>query len=344
MSFENGLIDMRSDTVTHPTPAMRAAMANAEVGDDVYGDDPTINRLQELAAELTGMEAGLFVPSGTMGNLVALLTHCERGTEAIVGDRSHIYLDEAGGMAALGGIMAGVVRNQPDGTLRPGDIVAAIRADDVHCPRTRLVCLENTQNACGGVVLSREYMRQVVDLAHSHSLVLHLDGARLFNAAVAQHMAARDLIAGVDSVMFCLSKGLCAPVGSMLCGSSNFIAEALRQRKQVGGGMRQAGVLAAAGILALETMVERLGDDHRNARQLAEGMSEIPGIVLETEAPQTNMVYFHLSEKVNKTFPEIRELMKQRGILIEPRLVTHYWIDARDIENVIRSFREVLHG
>ncbi len=344
MSFENGLIDMRSDTVTHPTPAMRVAMANAEVGDDVYGDDPTINRLQELAAELTGMEAGLFVPSGTMGNLVALLTHCERGTEAIVGNCSHIYMDEAGGMAALGGIMAGIVRNQPDGKLLPEDIVAAIRADDVHCPRTRLVCLENTQNACGGVVLSRAYMREAVDLAHSHGLALHLDGARLFNAAVAQHMAARDLIAGVDSVMFCLSKGLCAPVGSMLCGSSNFIAEALRQRKQVGGGMRQAGVLAAAGILALESMVERLEEDHRNAHQLAEGMAEITGIVLETEAPQTNMVYFHLSEKVKQTFPEIRELMKQRGILIEPRLVTHYWIDARDIEKVISSFREVLHG
>jgi threonine aldolase len=342
MSFENGLIDMRSDTVTHPTPAMRAAMANAEVGDDVYGDDPTINRLQELAAEKTGQEAGLFVPSGTMANLVALLTHCERGSEAIVGNCSHIYVDEVGGMAALGGIMAGVVHNQPDGTLRLEDISAAIREDDVHYPRTRLVCLENTQNICGGVPLSREYMRQVADLAHSRGLKLHLDGARLFNAAVAQNISAKDLIAGVDSVMFCLSKGLCAPVGSVLCGKKDFIAEALRQRKQVGGGMRQAGVLAAAGILALETMVDRLAEDHRNARKLADGMREIPGIVLETETPQTNMVYFHLSPTTKKTFPEIKVQMKQRGILVEPRLVTHYWINANDIEKVIGAFREVL--
>jgi len=344
MSFENGLIDMRSDTVTHPTPAMRAAMANAEVGDDVYGDDPTINRLQELAAEKTGLEAGLFVPSGTMANLVALLTHCERGSEAIVGNCSHIYVDEAGGMAALGGIMAGVVRNQPDGTLRLEDITAAIREDDVHCPRTRLVCLENTQNICGGIPLSREYMGQVAELAHSRGLKLHLDGARLFNAAVAQNISAKELIAGVDSVMFCLSKGLCAPVGSVLCGSKEFIAEALRQRKQVGGGMRQAGVLAAAGILALETMVDRLEEDHKNARKLADGMRTIPGIVLDTQTPQTNMLYFHLSPSTKKTFPEIKLQMRQRGILVEPRLVTHYWISASDIEKVIHSFREVLHG
>jgi threonine aldolase len=343
MSFENGLIDMRSDTVTQPTPAMRAAMANAEVGDDVYGDDPTVNRLQELAAENTGLEAGLFVPSGTMANLVALLTHCERGSEAIVGNCSHIYVDEAGGMAALGGIMAGVVRNQPDGTLRLEDIRAAIREDDVHCPRTRLVCLENTQNICGGLPLSREYMRDATKLAHSHDLKLHLDGARLFNAAVAQNISAKDLIAGVDSVMFCLSKGLCAPVGSVLCGSKDFIAEALRQRKQVGGGMRQAGVLAAAGILGLETMVDRLEEDHRNARRLADGMHEIPGIVLETETPQTNMVYFHLAPSVKKSFPEIRVQMKQRGILVEPRLVTHYWIDAHDVDKVVREFRAVMY-
>ena len=344
MSFENGLIDLRSDTVTHPTLAMRAAMANAEVGDDVYGDDPTINRLQELAAEKTGLEAGLFMPSGTMANLVALLTHCERGSEAIVGNCSHIYVDEAGGMAALGGIMAGVVRNQPDGRLRLEDIKAAIREDDVHCPRTRLVCLENTQNICGGVPLSGEYMHQAADLAHSHGLKLHLDGARLFNAAIAQNISAKDLIAGVDSVMFCLSKGLCAPVGSVLCGSKDFIAEALRQRKLVGGGMRQAGVLAAAGILALDTMVERLEEDHRNARKLAEGMHEIPGVVLDTESPQTNMVYFHLVPPVKKGFPEIRAEMKQRGILVESRLVTHYWINAADIEKVLSAFRDVVRG
>jgi threonine aldolase len=344
MSFENGLIDMRSDTVTHPTPAMRVAMANAEVGDDVYGEDPTINRLQELAAEKTGLEAGLFVSSGTMANLVALLTHCQRGSEAIVGKCSHIFEDEAGGMAAVGGIMAAVVPNQADGTLRLEDISAAIRQDDIHYPRTRLVCLENTQNICGGVPLSRVYMRQVADLAHSRGLKLHLDGARLFNSAVAQNISAGDLIAGVDSVMFCLSKGLCAPVGSVLCGSKDFIAEALRQRKMVGGGMRQAGVLAAAGLLALETMVDRLEEDHRNARRLADGLRELPGILLETETPQTNMVYFHLSSSVKKTFPEVRAQMQQRGILVDPRLVTHYWIDSKDIEKVIHAFRDVLHA
>jgi threonine aldolase len=245
-------------------------------------------------------------------------------------------------MAALGGIMAGVVRNQPDGTLLLEDIRAAIRADDVHCPRTRLVCLENTQNVCGGVPLGREYMRQAVELAHSHGLRLHLDGARLFNAAVAQNIRAKDLIAGVDSVMFCLSKGLCAPVGSVLCGSRYFIDEALRQRKQVGGGMRQAGVLAAAGILALDTMIDRLEEDHQNARMLADGLREIPGIVLETEVPRTNMVYYHLAPSVKKTFPEIRAKMKQRGVLVEPRLVTHYWINTKDVEKAVRDFRDVM--
>jgi threonine aldolase len=344
MSFTNGLIDFRSDTVTHPTPAMRKAMAEAEVGDDVYGDDPTINRLQVLAAEKTGMEASLFVPSGTMGNLVALLTHCERGAEVIVGKCSHIYLDEAGGMAALGGIMAGVVPNQADGTLQLEDIQATIRADDIHCPCTQLVCLENTQNICGGVPLGREYMQRVIELAHSQGLRLHLDGARLFNAAVAQNIAASDLIAGVDSVMFCLSKGLCAPVGSMLCGSKEFIAGALRKRKLVGGGMRQAGILAAAGILALETMVDRLEEDHLNARRLAEGMREIPGIVLDHGLPQTNMIYFHLSPDVKKTFPDIQAQMRQSGMIIGTRLVTHYWINSKDIETTIRAFRDVLHG
>jgi len=344
MSFSNGYIDLRSDTVTHPTAAMREAMAKAEVGDDVYGDDPTVNRLQELAAEKTGMEAGLFMPSGTMANLTALLTHCERGSEAIVGNCSHIYVDEAGGMSALGGIMAGVVHNQPDGTLRLEDIRAAIRADDIHCPRTRLVCLENTQNICGGMVLEREYLRQAAELTHQSGLKLHLDGARLFNAAVAQNMAVKDLIAGVDSVMFCLSKGLCAPVGSVLCGSKSFIAEALRQRKLVGGGMRQAGVLAAAGILAIDTMVERLVEDHQNAYRLAEGLREIPGVEVDFGLPQTNMVYFHLSSEIKKSFAEIQDQMRQRGILVETRLVTHYWVDGKDIEKIIRSFREALHG
>ena len=230
LSFDNGLIDLRSDTVTHPTPAMRAAMARAEVGDDVFGDDPTVNRLQEMAAALTGHEAGLFVASGTMANLVALLTHCERGAEVIVGNNSHIYLNEVGGMAALGGVQACPIPNQPDGTLRLADVEASIRTEDVHHPRTRLICLENTQNICGGVVLTPEYTRRVAELAHARGLKLHVDGARIFNAAVALGVEARALAGAADSVMFCLSKGLCAPVGSVLCGPKDFIAEARRYR------------------------------------------------------------------------------------------------------------------
>ncbi len=350
MSFENGLTDLRSDTVTHPTPAMRAAMARAEVGDDVFGDDPTVHRLQEMAAALTGQEAGLFVASGTMANLVALLTHCRRGAEVIVGNASHTYLNEVGGMAALGGLQACPIPNQPDGTLRLEDIESSIRTEDVHHPRTRLVCLENTQNICGGVPLTPEYTRQAAELAHMRGLKLHIDGARLFTAAVALGVEASALSGMADSVMFCLSKGLCAPVGSVLCGPKDFIAEARRFRKQVGGGMRQVGVLAAAGLVALESLIERLDDDHAHAKQLADSLREIPGIELDPGGPQTNMVYFNLAPHVKLTAPEIVERMKPRGIVLDPedtrrfRLVTHYWITAQDVEKVVAAFREVLRG
>ncbi len=342
MSFKNGLIDLRSDTVTHPTPEMRIAMAEAEVGDDVFGDDFTVIQLEEMASELTGCQAGLFMASGTMGNLVALLTHCERGTEAIMGNRSHVFLHEVGGMAALGGIQANHIPNQPDGTLRLDEIAAAIREDDVHHPRTRLVCLENTQNACGGVVLTAEYTRSVAELAHSRGLKLHLDGARLANSAVAQGVEMKRLVAGADSVMVCLSKGLCAPIGSVLCGTKEFIAEARRNRKQVGGGMRQVGVLAAPGIVALKTAVQRLEEDHANARRLAIGLRTIPGIVLETETPQTNMVYFHLDSMARVTAIEMLDRLKSRGILAGLRLVTHYWVDAKDVERVLVAIAEVM--
>ena len=245
-------IDLRSDTVTKPTPAMREAMAQAEVGDDVYGEDPTVNRLQAMAAELLGQEAGLFVPSGTMGNLAALLSHCGRGDEFILGDKAHTFLYEAGGAAALGGLHPHTIPNQADGRLRLEDIRAAIRGDDPHLPPTRLVTLENTHNRCGGAVLTAAYTRSVCELAREHGLRVHLDGARIFNAAAALDVDVADLTAPVDSVTFCLSKGLCAPVGSVLCGSKEFIDRALRMRKQLGGGMRQVGVLAAAGIVALE--------------------------------------------------------------------------------------------
>lgn len=348
MSFDDGLIDLRSDTVTRPTPAMRAAMAAAEVGDDVFGDDPTVQRLQERAAALTGHAAGLFVASGTMGNLVALLTHCGRGAEVIVGDQSHIYLNEVGGMAALGGLQAALVANQADGTLALEDVEAAIRSEDEHHPRTRLVCLENTQNMCGGVPLTLEYTRQAADLARRHGLKLHLDGARLFNAAVAQGVPASALAGPADSVMFCLSKGLSAPVGSLLCGPADFIAEARRYRKMVGGGMRQAGVLAAAGLVALESMIERLEDDHANARRLADGLRDVPGLDLEPGTPHTNMVYFHLTPAARRSPAQLIAALKPGGILLDAdgrrfRLVTHAWITPGDIDKTVAVVRAALN-
>ncbi len=346
MAFPDGLIDLRSDTVTRPTPEMYAAMAKAPLGDDTFDDDPTVHQLQELAAQMTGHEAGLLVSSGTMGNLVALLTHGGRSTEVIVGDKSHIYVNEVGGMSGLAGQQPAVIPNQPDGTLKLEDIAGAIRDEDVHYPRTVLVCLENTQNMCGGVVLSGTYTRQVSELAHGRGIRLHLDGARLFNAAVAQGVAASELAGPADSVTFCLSKGLSAPVGSVLCGSQAFIAEARRFRKMVGGGMRQAGVLAAAGVVALEQMVERLEDDHTHARQLAADLAGVPGLVVDAAA--TNMVYFSLAEPVRATMEQIERQMREKGILVCPsgrrqfRFVTHYWVTAADCKTAVRELREVL--
>lgn len=339
-------IDLRSDTVTHPTPAMREAMYRAEVGDDVYGEDPTVNRLEKMAAERLGKEAALLVVSGTMGNLVALLTHCGRGDEVILGDRSHTYRFEQGGMAALGGITPWPLPNQPDGTLRLENIAGAIRGDNVHFPRTRLVCLENTHNMCNGAPLTAEYTTQVAQLAHSRGLRVHLDGARIFNAAAALGVDARELASEVDSVMFCLSKGLCAPVGSLLCGGSDFIAEARRTRKVVGGGMRQAGILAAAGLVALEQLTERLAQDHARAKRLAEGLAEIPGIAVTP--PASNILYFQLTDETPKTPEEVVNGLAERGILLLGRLegrfraVTHYWIDDEDIEATIKAMQAVM--
>jgi threonine aldolase len=341
-------IDLRSDTVTLPTPAMRQAMAEAEVGDDVYGEDPTVNRLQQLAANLVGKEAGLFVPSGTMSNLTALLAHCNRGDEVILGAKSHTFLFEGGGVSALGGIHSCQIPNQPDGTLALQDIRNAIRPDDIHHPVTRLICLENTHNRCGGVALSPEYTRQVGDLARQHGLSLHLDGARLFNAAVAQGVSAKELAGPADSVSICLSKGLSAPVGSVLCGSKEFIQRGLRIRKQLGGGMRQAGILAAAGIVALETMVERLADDHRRAARLAEGLCCLPDIQAEPDKPATNMVFLNLAQQARLNAREMGGRLVERGIKVGVvglhrfRLVTHYGIDDADIEQTIAVFGEVL--
>jgi threonine aldolase len=342
-------IDLRSDTVTKPTPEMREAMAEAEVGDDVYRDDPTVNRLEELAAEMLGKEASLFVPSGTMGNLIALLGHCQRGHEVIVGNQSHIYLNEAGGMAALGGIQPCPVHNQPDGTLALLDILDSIRTEDVHHPVTRLICLENTQNICGGVPLTPEYTRQVGALARQKDLALHIDGARIFNAAAAQSVAVRELVEPADSVMFCLSKGLAAPIGSMLVGTKRFIARARHIRKMLGGGMRQVGVVAAAGIISLERMTKRLSDDHARARKLAEGLRQVNGLVVDSNSPYTNMVYLNLADDVQTTAQQVTQKMKDLGVLVDPenarrfRLVTHYWIDDPAVEKTVAAFQNAIN-
>jgi threonine aldolase len=343
-------IDLRSDTVTQPTPAMREAMARAEVGDDVFGEDPTVNRLQEMAAALMGKEAGLFVASGTMGNLAAILAHCARGDEVILGDKAHTFLFEAGGISALGGVHSHQVPNQADGSLALEDIRAAIRSDDPHYPVTRLIALENTHNRCGGVYQTAAYTRTVSDLASGRGIALHLDGARIFNAAAAQELPAKDLAEPVDSVTFCLSKGLCAPVGSVLCGSKDFISRAHRIRKQLGGGMRQAGVLAAAGIVALETMVPRLVEDHDRARRLAEGLSAIPGIVMDMGMPQSNMVFCALGEEVRWDASRVASALAKHGVRVGSvaerrfRLVTHYWIKEADVETAIQAFSSVLHN
>jgi len=343
------LVDLRSDTVTKPTPEMREAMAEAEVGDDVFGDDPTVNRLQETAAEMLGKEASLFVPSGTMGNLLALLVHCQRGDEVIVGDKSHIYLNEAGGMAALGGIQPCPIPNQADGTLAFNNILASIRSEDVHHPITRLICIENTQNICGGVPLTVEYTRQVGELARKNNLSLHIDGARIFNSAVAQNVSAKELVEPADSVMFCLSKGLASPVGSMLVGSQKFIARARHLRKMLGGGMRQVGVLAAAGLISLEKMTKRLGEDHARAKKLADGLRQVKGVEVDAGSPSTNMVYLNLSDDVKITSSQVAERMKKFEVLLDAensrrfRLVTHYWVDDAGVERTISGFREVLN-
>jgi threonine aldolase len=340
-------IDLRSDTVTKPTPEMREAMAEAEVGDDVYGDDPTVNKLQEKAAEMLGKEAALFVPSGTMGNLLALLVHCSRGEEVICGDKSHIYVNEAGGMAALGGIYPHPIQNQKDGTLRLDDIFASIQPDDQHRTISRLICLENTQNICGGVPLTVEYTNEVGKLAKAHGLKLHIDGARLFNAAAALGVDAKELVAAADSVMFCLSKGLVAPIGSMLVGTKEFIAKAFRLRKMLGGGMRQVGVVAAAGLISLEKMTGRLGQDHARAKSLFEGLKQVSGLRLAAE-PSSNMVYFDLEDSVALTESQIIEEMKQRGVLVDYsaprqfRLVTHYWVDDAGVARTVQALQDVL--
>ncbi|MFZ2357969.1 MAG: low-specificity L-threonine aldolase [Anaerolineae bacterium] len=341
------IIDLRSDTVTKPTPAMRQAMVDAEVGDDVLGDDPTVQRLEELAAARLGKEAALFVPSGTMGNLVSLLVHCGRGDEVILGDQAHTYIYEQGGSAAVGSIHPRPLPNLPDGRIDLALLEASIRPDDIHAPRTKLITLENTHNRCGGAVLPVAYMDAVSELAQRRGLALHLDGARIFNAAVALGVDVQTLVRGCDSVSFCLSKGLGAPVGSMVVGSAAFVHEARRARKVVGGGMRQAGVIAAAGIVALTEMVDRLAEDHANARRLAEGIAGLPGVVLDPATVQTNIVIFAL-DRPDLTPRQLAERLAEHGVWLftiggqRLRAVTNYHVGGQDIQRAIDAFADTL--
>ena len=342
------MIDLRSDTVTKPTPEMREVIAKAEVGDDVYGDDPTVNLLEEKSAEILGKEAGLFMPSGTMGNLAAIITHCERGSEIILGDKAHTFLFEVGGIAALGGIQTHIIPNQKDGTLELDDIRGAIRSVDIHDPPTRLITIENTHNRCGGVALTGEYTREVGRIAQEHRLKLHLDGARIFNASAVLDLPPATLTEPVDSVMFCLSKGLGAPVGSVLCGSTHFIQKTRKIRKMLGGGMRQAGVIAAAGIYALDHHLVRIKEDHSRAKKIARGLSKIDGIRLMDENPATNMVYVQIPTELPISPDHVAEKLKDNNILVgreserQFRLVTHLWITDEDVDLIVDTFREIL--
>jgi threonine aldolase len=351
-------IDLRSDTVTRPTPAMRRAMAAAEVGDDVFGDDPTVNALQERAAELTGKEAGLFVASGTMGNLVSHMAHVPRGGEIIAEAASHLVLDEAGGHAVISGATVRPVAAGPDGRMDLEAIRAAVRdANDIHEPLTSLIALENTHAQSMGQPLSAEHTAAVSAVAREVGVPLHVDGARLFNAVVALGTPARELLSTADSATFCLSKGLACPVGSVVVGDRAFVERARRARKLVGGGMRQVGVLAAAGLVALQDgeagMIERLADDHRNARRLAEGLAAMDGITdLDPSRVRTNYVVFGLERRTGQDPIETRARflteLQARGVVCIPyshghvRALTHYGVEASDIERVLLAVRATL--
>lgn len=328
------VIDLRSDTVTQPTAGMRDAMARAPLGDDVYGEDPTVNTLESWLAERLGFAAALFVPTGTMSNLLGLMAHCERGDEYIVGQQAHTYKYEGGGAAVLGSIQPQPLDNQPDGSLDLNQVVATIKADDFHFARTRLLALENTMQ---GKVLSLDYLAAARKLTRDKGLALHLDGARLYNAAVKLGVDAREITQHFDSVSVCLSKGLGAPIGSVLCGSSELIAKARRLRKMVGGGMRQAGLLAAAGLYALEHQVERLADDHANAAFLAKGLTELG---YEVEPVQTNMVYVQIGDRAEA----LKAFCAERGIVLSTaprlRMVTHLDVSAAQMEQVVAAFAE----
>ena len=339
-------IDLRSDTVTWPTPEMREAMANAKVGDDVYGDDPTVRELELYAASLAGKEAALFVPSGTFGNQLALFTHCVRGSEVILDENCHIVQHEAGAASVIAGVQLRTI-DCGESMLEAAAIEKRIRVgDDIHEPKTSLICLENAHS--NGKVMSLQTMENIRRCADRNHLPVHLDGARLFNAAASLGVQAKDITQYADTVMFCLSKGLCAPVGSMLAGNRKFIEEARRKRKIMGGGLRQAGILATAGLIALKDMRQRLDTDHSNAKHLAERLAEIPGIIIDLDSIQINMVFFNHKNNASIDSEAFVEFMREKGILVNPcdaqyryRFVTHYWI-TRDhigvIANAVKEF------
>ncbi|MDR7523111.1 MAG: low-specificity L-threonine aldolase [Armatimonadota bacterium] len=339
-------IDLRSDTVTLPTEAMREAMARAEVGDDVYGEDPSVSRLEAMAAQRLAKDAALFVPSGTMANLVAVMAHTQRGDEVVLDDQAHTLIHEAGSIATLAGVMPRALPTQW-GYISGAQLEAALRPPDLHFPPTRLVCVENTHNRHGGIAVPPEAIDDLAEVAHRHGLRVHMDGARIFNAAVALGVPAARLAAAADSVTFCLSKGLSAPVGSVLCGPRPFIAQARRFRKMVGGGMRQAGVLAAAGIVALEEMVERLADDHRLARRLAEALVGIPGLEIDLARVQTNMVRIRVSGRDARA---VATALGEHGVRVgvvdasHLRLVTHRHVTPSDLPAVVDAFRAAMRA
>jgi threonine aldolase len=336
------LVDLRSDTVTQPTEAMREAMRRAEVGDDQWGEDPTVRRLEEIAAERLGKEAALFVPSGTMANLAAVLSHTRRGDEVIVEARAHTYLTEAGGMSAVAGVIPRPVATER-GAISAAQVEAVVRAPNVHFAPTRLLCLENTHNRAGGTVMTPVQTNEVAAAARRHGLAIHLDGARIFNAAVALGVDPRVLTREVDSVMFCVSKGLSAPVGSLLAGEAAFIARARAARQMLGGAMRQAGIIAAAGVVALESMVDRLAEDHRRARDLAQQLAELPGVRLDPAAVQTNIIILEVDDA-----PGVVERLAAHRVLAHGvdrrtiRLVTHRHIGDAEVERAVEIFRQVM--
>ena len=348
------IIDLRSDTVTLPSPAMREAMYRAVVGDDVYGEDPTINRLQELAAERTGKEAALFVPTGTMDNATTVLAHAGRGEAVMVGNQSHIYHYEVGGASTLGGSPMYVIPTDANGMLDLYKIETGISdGSDEHAAPTALLCIENTHNRCGGTVLNLEQLEALTSLAHAHGITVHMDGARIFNAATALGVPVSTLAQQVDSMMFCLSKGLSAPVGSIVVGSREFIHKAHRMRKLLGGGMRQAGIIAAAGIVALEQMVERLAEDHEHCKQLAYGLADYSQIEIDVERVVTNIVNFAVlnTQQQRLTHEETMQFLtkaQEHGVLMGTigegtiRAVTHYGLDAQDIQTALTGIRRAL--